>query len=100
MVKKETKQDLLLGELKDLNNNFKRNYALLEMISKTLKMKTLDVDSKRSIESVIFTTLFGICAALVVYGISIKYDFNSFIASGLLGTVIVFFVMLVYYMNN
>ena len=99
-MKKTTKQEQIIEELQDINAKLKMNYSMLDTISLTLKNKTLEVNQTRAVSTIVFISLYTICAIFIAYGITQKYNFNSFMATGFIGLVIVFAGTIIYYTNN
>jgi hypothetical protein len=99
-MEKRTKQDQIIEELEYINANLKMNYVVLDAISKTLKNKTLEVNQTRAASTIIFISLYTICAIFIAYGITQRYNFNDYITTGFIGLVIIIAATIIYYSNN
>jgi len=99
-MKKIDKQDQIIEELQNINTKLKMNYAILDTVSITLKNKTLEVNQSRAASTIVFISLYTICAIFIAYGITQKYNFNSFMATVFIGLVVVFAATIIYYANN
>ena len=99
MVKKENKQDLIIGELESMDAKLKLNNTLLDIINKTLENKTLEVNKSKSLSSLIFISLYFLCFFFIAIGIIVEFNFNAYATYGSLGLILVSFIAITYYSN-
>lgn len=97
---KKNKQDQIIEELQDVNAKLKLNYTILETVSETLKNKTLEVNEKRALSTIIYIAIYSTCFLLIFWGVAKYYNWNYFISSGVIGLVLVTMLILMYEGNK